>query len=262
MFRIPTVSSFSLSPCPGKSGAASQEMSSNMHMASRLSMAHKNSLGTMFHSGKQHHSSRNGTITRGRRVQDPVVAPVILPSRPDEEAMDLNGHMLRNRVVLVGQRINDQVATQVVASLLALDSLDPKAEIRLYINCIAGSSYSVISILDTIAAISAPVSTVGFGMVGGSAVTILAAGQKGRRFCMPNTRIMLQQPNGGAMGSADEVNIQASELNRTMKVIYHFLSKYSGLSIEQVEQECDRENFLAPTEAVELGFIDGVVPPN
>jgi ATP-dependent Clp protease, protease subunit len=199
-------------------------------------------------------------VQAGRRVQDPVVAPVILPDGPNEEAMDLNSYMLRNRIVVVGQRINDQVATQVVASLLALDSLEPDADIKLYINCIAGSSYSVISILDTIGAISAPVSTVGFGMVGGNAVHVLAAGAKGKRFCMPNTRIMLQQPNGGAMGSADEVNIQATELNRTMKVMYQFLSKYTGLPVDRVEEECDRENFLDPKQAAELGLIDGVVP--
>lgn len=152
-----------------------------------------------------------------RRPRDPVIAPVI-PSGDD--FIDLNGHLLRNRIIFVGQRINDQVATQVVASLLALDSLDTHAEIKIYINCAAGSSYSVVSILDTMRAISAPISTVAFGMVGGNAVHLLAAGTKGRRFSMLNTRILLQQPNGGAMGSADEVNIQATELNRTMRMMY------------------------------------------
>ena len=127
---------------------------------------------------------------------------------------------MRNRIIFVGQRINDQVAVQVVASLLALNSLDDKSDIKLYINCAAGSSYAVVSILDTMKAIAAPISTVAFGMVGGSAVQVLAAGDKGKRFSMSNTRIMLQQPNGGAMGSADEVNIQATELNRTMKMMY------------------------------------------
>ena len=134
--------------------------------------------------------------------------------------IDLNSYLLRNRIIFVGQRINDQVATQVVASLLALNSLDDKSDIKMYINCAAGSSYSVVSILDTMKAVAAPVSTVAFGMVGGTAVQMLAAGAKGKRFSMPSTRIMLQQPNGGAMGSADEVNIQATELNRTMRLMY------------------------------------------
>ena len=132
----------------------------------------------------------------------------------------MNSHLMRNRIIFIGQRINDQVAVQVVASLLALNSIDDESEIKLYINCGAGSSYAVVSILDTMNAIKAPLSTVAFGMVGGSAVQILAAGAKGKRFSMPSTRIMLQQPNGGAMGSADEVNIQATELNRTMRLMY------------------------------------------
>jgi ATP-dependent Clp protease protease subunit len=149
-----------------------------------------------------------------------MVTPVIFGGSNNEEVTDLNSHMMKNRIIFIGSRINDQVAVQVVASLLALNSLDDQTDIKLYINCAAGSSYAVVSILDTMKAINAPISTVAFGMVGGTAVHILAAGDKGKRFSMPNTRIMLQQPNGGAMGSADEVNIQATELNRTMKMMY------------------------------------------
>ena len=158
-----------------------------------------------------------------RRPRDPVIAPVISVGPSGEEVTDLNSHLLRNRIIFVGQRINDQVAVQVVASLLALNSIDDQKEIKMYINCAAGSSYAVTSILDTMKMIGAPISTVAFGMVGGSAVHLLAAGDKGKRFSMPNTRIMLQQPNGGAMGSADEVNIQAIELNRTMKMMYQYV---------------------------------------
>lgn len=141
------------------------------------------------------------------------------------------GYLLRNRIIFVGQRINDMVSIQVVASLLALNSLSEQEEIKLYINCSAASPYAVMSILDTLKYIKAPISTVAFGIVGGAATHILAAGTKGRRFSMPSTRILLQQPNGGAMGSADEVNIQASELNRTMKVLYRYVSGGGGASI-------------------------------
>jgi ATP-dependent Clp protease protease subunit len=199
---------------------------------------------------------RRDVRVAARRPRDPVIAPVI---QLGEETVDLPGFLLRNRVVFLGQRVNDAVATQVVASLLALDALDPAKEIKLYVNCAAGSSYAVVAILDTIAAISAPVSTVGFGMVGGTAVHILAAGARGRRFSMPSTRIVLQQANGGTAGSADEVNIQATELNRTMRMMTRFLSNYTGLSEERVEEESDRENFLAPAQALALGIIDGVV---
>ncbi|KAL4428578.1 hypothetical protein ABPG77_008890 [Micractinium sp. CCAP 211/92] len=194
-----------------------------------------------------------------RRERDPIVAPVIQMGPQDEEVMDLYGFLLRNRIVFINRRISDEVATQVVASLLALDSLDPDQEIKLYINCPQGSPYSVVAILDTIRAIRAPVSTVGFGIVGGTAAAVLAAGTKGRRFSMENTRILLQQPMGGLQGSADECNITASELNRNMQVMYRFLSEFTGLPTDQVEMECDRDNFLSPKQAIELGLIDGVI---
>eukprot|EP00887_Chlorella_sp_A99_P004428 scaffold30.g4428.t1 len=235
---------------------------------------------------------------------------------PGQEAVDLYGYLLRNRIIFLNQRVNDQVATQVVASLLALDSLDSEEEIKLYVNCAAGSPYAVVSILDTMRAVAAPVSTVAFGLVGGAATTILASGAKGRRFSMPSTRIVLQQPMSGLQGSADEVNIQAKEANRNMRILYRravqheeadgrtaehrawrraarhrpprpspprcrpwrrhnalpcrlsrarhwpprrFLAEATGLSVERVEEECDRENFLSPAAAVELGLIDGVI---
>ena len=155
-----------------------------------------------------------------KRERDPIISPVI--EIGNDEIVDLNGHLLRNRIIFLGQRVNDQVAVQTVASLLALNSLSTEEEIKLYINCPAGSSYSVVSILDTMKAVKAPISTVAFGMIGGSGVHILAAGRKGRRFSMPNTRILLQQPLGGAMGSADEVNIQTAELNRTMRMMHRY----------------------------------------
>lgn len=195
-----------------------------------------------------------------RRERDPILAPVIQMGPPGgEEMVDLYGYLLRNRVVFLNQRISDTVAIQVVASLLALDSLDSTAEIKLYINCPQGSPYAVTSILDTMRAIQAPVSTVAFGIVGGTAAAVLASGAKGRRFSMQNTRILLQQPMGGLQGSADECNITATELNRNMRVMYRFLSEATGLPEEQVEMECDRDNFLSPKQAIELGLIDGVI---
>lgn len=107
-----------------------------------------------------------------------------------------------------------------VASLLALDTLEQGKEIKLYINCSAGTPYAVVSILDTIRAISSPVSTVAFGIVAGAPVTVLATGTKGRRFSMPSARIVLQQPMSGLQGSADECNITAKEANRNMRIMY------------------------------------------
>ena len=197
------------------------------------------------------------TIVNGRRASDPIVAPVI--KLDEEEFVDLQTHMLRNRIIFLGERVNDQVAVKVVASLIALNTLSTTEEIKMYINSAAGSSYAVVSILDTLRAIKAPVSTVAFGMVGGNCVQLLAAGTRGRRFSMRSTRILLQQPNGGAQGSADEVNIQTTELNRTMRMMYTFLSENTGLDMERIEEECDRDSFLSAEMAKELGIIDGVI---
>lgn len=196
-------------------------------------------------------------VLNARRERDPIIAPVI--KMGEEDFVDLNSHLLRNRIIFLGERINDQVAVKTVASLIALNTLSTEEEIKIYINSAAGSSYSVVSILDTLRAIKAPVSTVAFGMVGGNVVQILAAGRKGQRFSMPSTRILLQQPNGGAQGSADEVNIQTTELNRTMRMMYKFLSESTGLSTDRIEEECDRENFLSPEQAIALGIIDAVI---
>ncbi|PSC75394.1 ATP-dependent Clp protease proteolytic subunit [Micractinium conductrix] len=194
-----------------------------------------------------------------RRERDPIVAPVIQMGPQGEDIVDLYSFLMRNRIIFLNQRISDQVATQVVASLLALDSLDPDQEIKMYINCPQGSPYSVVAILDTMRALRAPVSTVAFGMVGGTAAAVLAGGAKGRRYAMPNARILLQQPMGGLQGSADECNITATELNRNMRVMYRFLSEATGLSEEQIEMECDRDNFLSPKQALDLGLIDGLI---
>lgn len=125
-----------------------------------------------------------------------------------------------------------------MASLVALDGLDPEEEIRLYVNCPAGSPYAVAGVLDAIRSLRAPVSTIGIGYSGGAASVLLAGGTKGRRCAMANARIMLVQPNGGAMGSADEVNIQASELNRNMKLMYSYVCCDAVVAAVSVRPGC------------------------
>eukprot|EP01026_Neomeris_dumetosa_P041454 TRINITY_DN34364_c0_g1_i6.p2 TRINITY_DN34364_c0_g1~~TRINITY_DN34364_c0_g1_i6.p2 ORF type:complete len:135 (-),score=13.15 TRINITY_DN34364_c0_g1_i6:107-511(-) len=130
----------------------------------------------------------------------------------------------------------------------------------MYINSMGGSSYSVLSMIDMMKAIKPDIQTVAIGACTSNAALLLAAGTKGKRFSMPSARIMINQPIGGIMGSADEVNITASELNRTMKVIHQFYSEFTGMSVEQIEKETDRDNFMSPEKAVEFGIIDGVIP--
>ena len=152
-----------------------------------------------------------------------------------------------------------QVTCRTVAALLAMEALDPAAEITMYINSSGGSPYSVVAILDVMAAIGPPIRTVAFGQVATAPALLLAAGTKGRRYAMPSTRIMLYQPIGGAEGSADEVNITTTELHRTMRLLNAFLSKFTGKDEDALEEESDRPNCMSPKEAKKFGLIDHVM---
>lgn len=205
------------------------------------------------------HQPRRLAKCWARRPDSPILSPAIPVGEREGEYTDLMGYLLRNRIIFVGSRIDDQLACQVVASLMALEAINPTADIKLYINSPGGSPYAIVGILDTIRAIKPDISTIAMGQCASTATVLLAAGKKGKRFAMPSARIMMHQPAGGAMGSADEVNIQASELNRTMKVVHQFYVDFTGQSLDKIQEETDRDNFLSPKNAVELGLIDAVI---
>lgn len=199
-----------------------------------------------------------GVTIEARRASDPIFPPMIM-GRGGQDGTDLMTHLLRNRIIFIGTRITDQTCTEVVAKLMALEAADPKKDIKLYINSQGGQGYAIVGILDAIRNCKCDISTVGFGMVAANAAVILSSGTKGKRYSMAHTRIMMAQPFGGMQGSAEEVNIQASELNRTMKVMVKFLVDNTGLSQDEVEMEIDRETFLSAEKAVEMGLIDAVI---
>lgn len=149
---------------------------------------------------------------------------------------------------------------RIVASLLAFEAIDPTTPITMYINSLGGSPYSAVGVVDTMLAISPPIRTVAMGMVGTTAALLLAAGTKGERYAMPSARVMLHQPIGGAAGSADEVNITAAELHRTMRVVNAFLAKFTGRSEGEIEEESDRPFYMGAREAVAFGMVDAVLP--
>lgn len=203
--------------------------------------------------------ARKSLLVAKAKRRDPIIAPYIPLGEHPEDGTDMYGYLLRNRVIFIGSRINDELATQIVASLLALETLNDSDDIKFYINSPGGQAYSIISILDTLGAIKPDVVTIALGQCASTATLLLAAGTKGKRFSMPNARIMMHQPSGGAMGSADEVNIQASELNRTMKVVHKFYERFTGLPLDRIEEETDRDNFMNPKQAKELGLIDDII---
>ena len=175
------------------------------------------------------------------------------------KAIDLMGYLSQQRIVYIGDRITDTIANNVCAQLLALEALDPDAEIHLYINSGGGIPHSVFAIVDTMKVLKCPVRTVALGCCMSISILILAAGTKGLRLSMPNARLMVHQPQGGVAGTSHEVNIQASELNRTMRVIQKWLSDLSGMPLIDVERATDRNTFISAKKALAMGFIDDII---
>lgn len=172
---------------------------------------------------------------------------------------DVMGLLLRERIVFLGSSIDDFVADAIISQLMLLDAQDHTQDIRLFINSSGGSLSATMAIYDVVKLVRADVSTVALGIAASTASIILGAGAKGKRFAMPNARIMLHQPLGGASGQAIDVEIQAREIMHNKNNITRIISEFSGRPIEQVEKDIDRDRYMSPIEAVEYGLLDGVI---
>lgn len=172
---------------------------------------------------------------------------------------DVMSLLLRQRIVFLGSQMDDYVADAIVSQLLLLDAQDPNKEIRLFVNCAGGSISAAMAIYDAIQLCRAEVSTIAFGISASTATVVLAGGSKGRRLAMPNARIMMHQPLGGASGQAIDVEIQAKEIMYHKKNITSILAQITNKSYEQVEKDIDRDRYMSPVEAMEYGIIDGVI---
>jgi ATP-dependent Clp protease protease subunit len=174
-------------------------------------------------------------------------------------ATDLATLMLRNRVVFIGSPVNSEVAQTVISQLLTLAAIDDKEDIKLYINCPGGSTYSVMAIYDAMAWIKPDVSTVCFGIAASQGALLLAGGKKGKRFAMPNARIMIHQPQGGCGGTADDVRRQVNEVMSSRDKIDKMYSAFCNQPVERVRKFTDRDHFFSAAEACEFGLIDGLL---
>lgn len=172
---------------------------------------------------------------------------------------DAMGLLLRERIVFLGNEIDDFAADAIISQLLLLDAQDPKKDIRLFINSPGGSLSAAMAIFDVVRLVRADVSTIALGISASTASIILGGGTRGKRFAMPNTRVMIHQPLGGASGQAIDVEIQAREVLHNKKNVTRILSECTGRSYEQVEKDIDRDRYMSPIEAVEYGIIDGVI---
>ncbi|CAM6111884.1 unnamed protein product [Calypogeia fissa] len=172
---------------------------------------------------------------------------------------DVMGLLLKQRIVVLGHQMDDFVADGIISQLLLLDAVDPSKDIRLFVNCPGGSISAAMGIYDSIQLCRADVSTVAFGLAASTAAIVLAGGSKGKRFAMPNARIMMHQPLGGASGQAIDVEIQAKEVMYHKNNITRIISEITGRPFDQVSKDMDRDRYMSPVEAIEYGLIDFVI---
>ena len=187
------------------------------------------------------------------------VPTVVEQSGRGERAFDIYSRLLRERIIFLGTGINDQVSDSLVAQLLFLEAEDPDKDIQIYINSPGGSVTAGLAIYDTMQQISPDVVTICFGVAASMGAFLLSGGAKGKRLALPNSRIMIHQPLGGAQGQAVEIEIQAKEILFLKKTLNSLLAEHTNQSLEKINEDTERDYFLSPAEAVEYGLIDKVI---
>ena len=196
-------------------------------------------------------------------MEDPsglgLVPMVIEQSGRGERAYDIYSRLLKERVIFLVGPIGDGMANLIVAQLLFLESENPDKDINLYINSPGGSVSAGLAIYDTMQFIKPDVSTLCTGLAASMGSFLLAAGAKGKRYCLPNSRVMIHQPSGGFQGQASDIEIHAKEVLYLKKRLNEMLAKHTGQSIEQIERDSDRDRFMGSEEAVKYGLIDRVL---
>jgi ATP-dependent Clp protease protease subunit len=184
---------------------------------------------------------------------------VVEQTHRGERSYDIYSRLLKDRIVFLGTPIDDDVANVVIAQLLFLESEDPDKDISLYINSPGGAVTSGLAIYDTMQYVKPPVSTICLGQAASMGAFLLAGGAPGKRFSVPNSRIMIHQPSGGFSGQATDIEIQAKEVLRLKARLNEILSRHTKQPIERIEKDTDRDNFMGPGEAKEYGLIDEVI---
>ena len=188
-----------------------------------------------------------------------AVPTVVEQSGRGERAFDIYSRLLRERIIFLGTGIDDQVSDSLVAQLLYLEAEDPDKDIQIYINSPGGSVTAGLAIYDTMQQITPDVVTICFGVAASMGAFLLSGGAKGKRLALPNSRIMIHQPLGGAQGQAVEIEIQAKEILFLKKTLNSLLAEHTGQSLEKINEDTERDYFLSPAEAVQYGLIDKVI---
>ena len=187
------------------------------------------------------------------------VPTVIESSSRGERSFDIFSRLLRERIIFLGSEIDDDVANSIVAQLLLLDSENPEKDIMLYINSPGGVITAGMAIYDTMKLIKADVSTICLGDAASMGAFLLSGGTKGKRLALPNARIMIHQPLGGAKGQATDIEIEAKEILRMKTMLCELMAEHTGQKVEKIKKDTERDNFMTAQEALEYGLIDRII---
>ncbi|MDD6390569.1 MAG: ATP-dependent Clp endopeptidase proteolytic subunit ClpP [Anaerovoracaceae bacterium] len=188
-----------------------------------------------------------------------MIPYVIEQTARGERSYDIYSRLLKDRIIFLGEEIDEHIASLVVAQLLFLEAEDPEKDIMIYINSPGGSVTAGMAIYDTMQYIRPDVSTICVGMAASMAAFLLSSGTKGKRIALPNAEVMIHQPLGGAQGQASDIRIHADHIIKTKNKLNRILSSNTGRSIEEIERDTDRDNYLSAQEAMEYGLIDKVI---
>jgi len=187
------------------------------------------------------------------------VPVVVEQTSRGERSYDIYSRLLKDRIIMLSGEVNDQVASTVVAQLLFLEADDPEKDIYLYINSPGGVVTAGMSMFDTMNYIKPDVCTICIGQAASMGAFLLSAGAKGKRFSLPNSRIMIHQPSGGAQGQSTDIQIQAKEIQRLKDNLNQLLAKHTGQDVQKIEEDTERDNFMSAQEALEYGLVDKVI---
>jgi ATP-dependent Clp protease, protease subunit len=191
----------------------------------------------------------------------PIIPYVKESTHRGESVSDIYSRLLNDRIVFLGEAVDDRVANVVVAQLLYLDSQDPERDIFLYVNSPGGSITDGMAIYDTMQHVRAPVNTICIGQAASMGAVLLAAGQAGKRRILSHARVLIHQPLGGARGQASDIEIQAKEIGRMRKELNDILVKHTGQSLERIHKDTDRDYIMTAEEAVAYGIVDEIIQP-
>ena len=188
-----------------------------------------------------------------------LIPMVIEQTNRGERSFDIYSRLLQERIIFLGNEIEDNIANVVMAQMLHLDAEDPEKDIQLYINSPGGAITSALAIYDSMQFIKSPVSSICIGQAASAAAVLLLAGEKGKRFALPNSRVLLHQPSGGVQGTSMDVEIQTREMVRLRKVLNEIIAKHTGQDIKKIEKDTERDFILSAQEAKEYGIVDEVI---